>query len=145
MLTTAAAVDERLKVMNDAFLASLQGLGGKRGDRKGHDRSSTSGSSTARAPNSATSTAGRRTLDPLSFAQRRDHSAPLSRRQSGSGSGSGGAGGINIGLPPGYVRPRFISTGSAQSQLSIASGEVLGRMDPEPEDEPHPLGRDYTE
>ena len=93
MLTTASAVDERLREMNDKFLASLQGLGGRRGDRKGHDRSST-GSSTARAPSSGTSTVGRRTLDPLTFARQQDtNSPPLSRRQSGT------AGGINVALP----------------------------------------------
>lgn len=140
MLTTASAVDEQLKAMNDTFLASLQGLSGKRRDRKGHERSSTGDSSTARAPSSGPSTIGRRTLDPLSFAHRQDHSAPLSRRGSGAG--------INVGLPAGYVRPRFISTGSARSELSIASGEVLGRMDPELDDGLHrrgSVGRDFTE
>ncbi|CDO75852.1 hypothetical protein BN946_scf184833.g3 [Trametes cinnabarina] len=42
------------------------------------------------------------------------------------------------GVPPStYVRPRLASTGSARSGFSIASEEVLGRMDPEvgPSDE----------
>ena len=41
----------------------------------------------------------------------------------------GAAGGIP--LPPAYVRPRVASTGSVRSGFSIASEEVLGRMDPE--------------
>ncbi len=142
ILTSASAVDERLREMNDNFLASLRGLGGKR-KQSGHDKASSAGSSTARAPSSGTSTIGRRTLDPLSFTQRTQdasNSPPLLRRPSG-------AGGVNVGLPAAYVRPRLVSTGSVRSELSIASGEVLGRMDPEFDDERRRsrFSRDFTE
>lgn len=36
-----------------------------------------------------------------------------------------------IALPATYVRPRYGSMGSVRSGFSIASGEVIGRMDPE--------------
>ncbi|KAH9950808.1 autophagy-related protein 13-domain-containing protein [Amylocystis lapponica] len=68
--------------------------------------------------------------------RRRRGPAPLSlgggeRRQEGLGLVLEGA---SVGSSSGagaYVRPRLASTGSARSGLSIASEEVLGRMDPE--------------
>ncbi|CAL1710854.1 unnamed protein product [Somion occarium] len=133
VLTTAEAVGERLKEMNEAFLASLAGFGNRR--RQGsEDRQSSAGSSTARALSSGASTVGRRTiLDPISIHGRQSRqdesgnaSPSMSRRTSATGM---------YGLPSPYVRPRFASTGSARSGMSIASEEVLGRMDPEIEDE----------
>lgn len=121
ILTTASEVERRLKQMTDTFYASLTGFSVRRRDR---DRESSAGSSTARAPSSGPSTIGRRTLDPISFAPRRDsaNASPTDRR-------------TNLGgVPPPFVRPRFPSTGSARSGVSIASGEVLGRMDPELDD-----------
>ncbi|EKM53214.1 uncharacterized protein PHACADRAFT_30248 [Phanerochaete carnosa HHB-10118-sp] len=141
MLTTASAVDEKLQQMQDTFFASLNSIGNRR--KKDRDGSST-GSSTARAPSSGPSTIGRRTLDPITFTPRDGlPNAPtaLARRPSSSGSPS-----INVGVPAAYRRPRLASTGSATSNMSIASGEVLGRMDPEIEDERRRSrsGRDWT-
>ena len=142
MLTSAAAVDERLQQMSNAFFASVNSIGRRRRD---HEREGSTGSSTARAPSSGPSTIGRRTLDPISLTPREgalDHSPPLSRRQTNQPSGSAG---INVGLPTAYVRPRLASTGSATSNMSIASGEVLGRMDPEIDDSRRrPSGRDWS-
>ncbi len=136
MLTTASAVDERLKEMNDAFLASLQGLGSKRRQASERDDSST-GSSTARAASSGASTIGRRTiLDPLSIGGSRQDSGSvsgtsISRRATGGAAGNGYAG-----LPPApFIRPRLASTASVRSGMSVASEEVMGRMDPELDDE----------
>lgn len=141
MLTTSSAVDEKLQQMSDTFFASLNGLGNRR--KKDRDGSST-GSSTARAPSSGPSTIGRRTLDPISFASREGppNAPPQLARQPSSGS----SGGINVGVPAAYRRQRLASTGSATSNMSIASGEVLGRMDPEIDDERRRSrsGRDWT-
>lgn len=124
MLTTASAVDERLKEMNEAFLSSLQGLGSRR--KQESDRESSAGSSTARAPSSGAPTIGRRsTLDPLS----------IRTETSGSGLSRAASSAADYGIPlhP-YVRPRVASNGSVRSGFSVGSEEVLGRMDPEIDD-----------
>ncbi|KAK7689353.1 hypothetical protein QCA50_007144 [Cerrena zonata] len=127
--TTKVDFDEEMKEMNDKFMAALAGISSSR--RQGsEDRQSSTGSSTARAPSSGTPTIGRRTMtfdstsirqtdEPLSIA-----GPSPSRRASLAGA-----------YPSYYSRPRFPSTGSARSGMSIASEEVLGRMDPEIEDE----------
>lgn len=138
MLTTASQVDERLKEMNDAFIASLQGLGGRRRQASERDSSST-GSSTARAASSGASTIGRRTIpDPLSISNSRQDSASgsgtsvssNSRRTMSNTAGHGSAG---I-LPTPFIRPRLASTASARSGMSTGSDGVVGRMDPELDD-----------
>lgn len=140
IVVSADTVDERLRRMNETFLASLEGFGPRRRDRSSgttttEDAESSNGSTTVRAPSSGPSTLGRRTvnLDPLTFAHRREDSddASLGRPSGGSGSGSGSAG---YGIPPLFPRPRLLSTGSARSGMSIASEEVIGRMDPEIDD-----------
>ncbi|KAH8103421.1 autophagy-related protein 13-domain-containing protein [Cristinia sonorae] len=126
MLTTATAVDEKLKQMNDAFLSSLQGFGNRK--RQASEYQSSEGSSTARAPSSGAPTIGRRsTLDPLSIRTETASSSGMSRQNAST------AAGFDIPLPP-YVRPRFASTGSVHSGFSVGSEEVLGRMDPEIDD-----------
>lgn len=100
MLATKAAVDERLREMNEAFMTSLRGLGGRRRARQGSGNGS--GATTENRPD---------------------------REGVGSGATRIDIGGIA--LPPEYVRPRLGSAASAGSGFSIASGEVLGRMDPE--------------
>ncbi|KAI0070745.1 hypothetical protein K474DRAFT_1669744 [Panus rudis PR-1116 ss-1] len=137
MLTTAAAVDERLKEMNDTFLASLQGLGSRRRQREGSTRTDSTGSSTARA-SSGGETIGRRTMTLVDSPS--GTTSTSSRQGTGMGSGMGtppslsrrssATGGAGVGMY-GYVRPRFGSTGSARSGMSIGSEEVIGRMDPE--------------
>ncbi|GBE84357.1 autophagy-related protein 13-domain-containing protein [Sparassis latifolia] len=110
MLTTESAVDERLRQMNETFMASLQGLGGRRRER-GDSIRARGGSTHTRSP-----------VNPVDV---------------GSEGGPERVG-INVDaarVPPAYVRPRFASTGSARSGMSVASGEVLGRMDPEVEDD----------
>ncbi|TCD69595.1 hypothetical protein EIP91_007017 [Steccherinum ochraceum] len=124
-LPSRQPVDEKLKKLNEAFLSSLQGLGGRR--RQGSEQQSSDGSSTARAPSSGTPTIGRRsTLDPLSI--RTDTTA-----SSGSSRPNTSIADYGVPLHP-YVRPRLASTGSAQSGFSVGSEEVLGRMDPEYDD-----------
>lgn len=99
MLATEAAVDERLREMNEAFMTSLRGLGGRRRARQGSGNGT--GAATEDRPD----------------------------RTEASGATRIDVGGIA--LPPEYVRPRLGSAASAGSAFSIASGEVLGRMDPE--------------
>jgi autophagy-related protein 13 len=139
ILTTASAVDERLQQMSDKFFASVNSIGRRKKDR---EREGSTGSSTARAPSSGPSTIGRRTLDPISLTSQEgtlDHSPPLSRRQTSTNVG------ISVALPAAYVRPRLASTSSATSNMSIASGEVLGRMDPEIDDgRRRNSGRDWS-
>lgn len=135
MLVSASAVDERLKQMNEAFLASIDGFAPRR-RREATDAESSNGSSTARAPSSGPSTIGRRTLNPITFTQRREdpeNIPPLLRRPSSESRRGGGGGEFDI--PAEYMRPRMLSTSSARSGTSIASGEFFGRMDPEIEDE----------
>ncbi|KAJ3486366.1 hypothetical protein NLI96_g4280 [Meripilus lineatus] len=137
MLTTASAVGERLDEISNHFFATLEGLERQMG-RTGERDGSSAGSSTARAPSSGASTVGRRTvLAPLTMSDSRQESpsgsgTSLSRRASGrSATGNG-----YVGLPPApFPRPRLASTTSVRSGMSTASGEVLGRMDPEPGDE----------
>lgn len=117
MLATEAAVDERLRMMHEQFEASLQGFRRRREREREHDRDRSNG---------GTITAGRSTrvptAIPTTFATRRDEAHLESVREMGGGP---------VPLPSQYVRPRFASTGSARSGVSIASEEVLGRMDPE--------------
>lgn len=105
MLTTEAAVDERLQEMHSKFFESLQGLGSptrRRVQRRESRRESTEDPGTIRAGSRPT----REPLDPIL-----------------TGHGLDGLRGIER-----YVRPRFPSTGSANSI------GVLGTMDPEIED-----------
>ncbi|KAI0777721.1 autophagy-related protein 13-domain-containing protein [Trametes elegans] len=119
MLTTESAVDERLREMNEAFMASLQGLGTRRRDGSGSSRTgSGSGPGSTAVPEGAP----RRPLDPISYGGAR-REGPLDVAPPTPPPGGG--------LPPAYVRPRLASTGSVRSGFSIASEEVLGRMDPE--------------
>lgn len=126
---TKVDFDEEIKGMNEKFLSTLAQISTRR--RQGsEDRQSSTGSSTARAPSSGTPTIGRRTttLDPLSFRQT-DEPSNIARPSHSRRASLAGA------YPSYYSRPRFPSTGSARSGVSIASEEVLGRMDPEIEDE----------
>lgn len=127
VLTTGRDIGQRLEQMTSQFFADFDSLSSRRKKDKEKERdSSSTGSSTARAPSSGPSTIGRRTLDPLNFTPREAQAErPSNLRDIG----------FNVGLPPAYVRPRHGSTGSAASNMSIASGEVLGRMDPEVDDE----------
>ena len=128
MLTSGDDISQRLEQMTSQFFADFDNLSSRRkkDKEKEKERDSSTGSSTARAPSSGPSTIGRRTLDPLNFTPREAQAErPSNLRDIG----------FNVGLPPAYVRPRLGSTGSAASNMSIASGEVLGRMDPEVDDE----------
>ena len=141
VLATESDIDERLRELNEAFIASLQSLG--RGARR-REPSSTSTDRTATAadrPSSSAGTTVRRPLDPLAYAgpsgARRDSpldsgSVPPSPQLDSPGASIGSAGGVGVPGLPAYVRPRLASTGSVRSGFSIASEEVLGRMDPEP-------------
>lgn len=130
MLATESDVDERLRKMNDAFLASLQGFGSRRREPSGSPRTA-SGTVTERG------STPRKPLDPMAYAgdgaARRQ--SPLEGPRAADLSSPSPSG--DVGIPPAYVRPRLGSTGSARSGFSVASEEVLGRMDPEvgPSDE----------
>ncbi|KAI0360634.1 hypothetical protein OH77DRAFT_1501357 [Trametes cingulata] len=120
MLATESAVDSRLREMNETFLASLQGLGSRRRESSGSPRT---GSSTERGSTT------RRPLDPISYAGGARRESPLEGPRAAAASSTPP---VEVGVPPPmYVRPRLASTGSARSGFSIASEEVIGRMDPE--------------
>ncbi|KZT02810.1 uncharacterized protein LAESUDRAFT_738508 [Laetiporus sulphureus 93-53] len=102
MLATEAAVDERLREMNEAFMTTIRGLDGRRRTRGG----------STHAP--------RQPIEPVVAGSSVQQGTMLEGARVGP-----------IGVPPSYVRPRLGSTASARSGLSVASGEVLGRMDPE--------------
>ncbi|KAI0746825.1 autophagy-related protein 13-domain-containing protein [Daedaleopsis nitida] len=125
VLVTESAVDERLREMNETFLASLQVFGS--GSRR--REASTSTDATARPPATTTassaSAAAHRALDPMAYT---GAGAQAQAQDPRGGSGMG----MGVPLPRAYVRPRLGSTGSVRSGFSIASEEVLGRMDPEP-------------
>ncbi|OCH87216.1 hypothetical protein OBBRIDRAFT_173996 [Obba rivulosa] len=118
MLTTVAAVDARLREMNATFLASLQGLGSRR--RRVGTGETVTGRNSASTGTGTDISSTRRAADPIA----------ISPRDTRRGSGVD-AFGLGAGPSYGYVRPRLASTGSARSGASIASEEVLGRMDPE--------------
>ncbi|KAI0826570.1 autophagy-related protein 13-domain-containing protein [Trametes gibbosa] len=145
MLTTESDVAERLREMNEAFFASLQGIGGRRRESSESPRPDSTPSrdrgSTSRLP----------PLDPMSYATggaRRDGplAGPVPRPAPLSLEGLE----LGAGLPPAnYVRPRQGSTGSVRSGFSIASEEIIGRMDPEigsssDERRRSALGREYS-
>ena len=127
--STEAGIDERLQEMKETFLASLEGLGrGSRRREQAQDERERE-----RVPG-ASSDRGTR------FPGDRRRESPLaSPGDGGSGEGSevGSSGGVvglgiaGVPLPRAYVRPRLASTGSVRSGFSIASEEVIGRMDPE--------------
>lgn len=130
VLDSERAIDERLSEMKEAFILSLQGFGS--GSRR---RETSSSTETADRPGSTSAAAGRRPLDPIAYSggARRDspldgESAPPSPQPDSVGSSAAGG----IPLPQAYRRPRLGSTGSVRSGFSIASEEVIGRMDPEP-------------
>ena len=135
MLTSGQDIKERLDDMHSQFFASFDSLSNRRKKPKEDRDSSSTGSSTARAPSSGPSTIGRRTLDPLNLMPRDARLETLPRNAP-----------FNIDLPQAYTRPRHGSTGSATSNASLASGEVFGRMDPEIEDERRRSrhGREWT-
>ncbi|TBU28484.1 autophagy-related protein 13-domain-containing protein [Dichomitus squalens] len=122
VLTTESAVDERLRDMKEAFMASLEGFG-SRGSRReasaSTDRTATGPASTSRRPLG----------DPIAYPSVGRRESPLGDSPQDRDIAPGAAGGIL--LPPAYVRPRLASTGSVRSGFSVASEEVLGRMDPE--------------
>lgn len=106
VLTTEPAVDERLRKMHEQFEASLQGFRRRPGKEREKEKERECES------DGAQTTFSTRAADPMDVSTRR----PGTRVMGG---------------PAQYVRPRFASTGSARSGASIASEEVLGRMDPE--------------
>lgn len=108
MLATEGAVDERLREMNETFLSSLRGLGERR-----------------RARGDLTSPGGRFT------GQRAASGTPTEERQGGLPLEGARVSPADIGLPAAYRRPRTGSITSVRSGFSVASGEVLGKMDPE--------------
>lgn len=113
MLATEAAVDERLREMNEAFMSSLRGLDSRR-----------------RARGGIPSPGGR------SSDARGTGGTPTEERQGGLPLDGARITPANTGLPATYVRPRMGSTASVRSGFSVASGEVLGKMDPEICDHP---------
>ncbi|KAI1798162.1 autophagy-related protein 13-domain-containing protein [Ganoderma leucocontextum] len=119
VLTTESAVDEHLRDMRAAFMASLEVFGSRGGAR----REASGSTDTATGP---ASTSRRPLVDPIAYSGAARREGPLGDSAQDSGVASGPAGGLP--LPPAYVRPRLPSTGSG---FSIASEEVLGRMDPE--------------
>ena len=125
-------IDRQLEEMNEQFNATFDELLSRPRQRQGSsDRQSSTGSSTARAPSSGAPTIGRRTQTLDSPYLGRTGELPNIPGPSHSRRSS-----LAEAYPPSfYPRPRFPSTGSARSGVSIASGEVLGRMDPEIEDE----------
>ncbi|KAI0674350.1 autophagy-related protein 13-domain-containing protein [Trametes maxima] len=120
MLATASAVDEHLREMNQAFLASLEGLGGR------SSRRDSSGSPRAGSTGDRGGTTRRVPLDPRAYEGGSRRGSPLEDPHT-----EGSTSPVGVGMPPSYVRPRLASTGSARSGFSIASEEVIGRMDPE--------------
>lgn len=117
MLATEGEVDERLRAMNENFLESLQfGPRKSSGNRSPVSTTTERGSSSRRAP-----------LDPIAYAGSVRRDGPLEGPRAAALSGLPDV----VGLPPNYVRPRMGSTGSVRSGFSIASEEVIGRMDPE--------------
>ena len=120
MLTSESEVDERLRQMNQVFLESLEGLGGRRRERRSPSRfeGDDGGSERSSEP------------DP-----------PLGRMSTeGSGSGSresaGGVLGRGRGFmlpppPPHHRRPRLDSRNTSTSDVGAAvqgSDEVIGRL-----------------
>ncbi len=137
VLVTESDVDERLREMKGTFLASLEGLG--LGSRR-REPSSTSTDRTERPSSSY----GARRPDPIAYigGARRESplmegasvpSSPSPQPDSAGASSAGVSGAVNVPGLPAYVRPRLASTGSVRSGFSIASEEVIGRMDPEPQ------------
>ena len=141
VLTTESAVDEQLRDMKSAFMASLEGFG----SRGGTVRREASGSTDRTATGPPASTSRRPLVDPIAYSGGGRREGPLGDSGAGAGTGdespssqqdsgvasasaSGRGAGLGLPLPPAYVRPRLSSTGSG---FSIASEEVLGRMDPE--------------
>lgn len=118
MLATEGDVDERLREMNENFLESLQVFGPRKssGSRSPVSTTAERSSSSRRAP-----------LDPIAYTGGARRDGPLEGPRAGVLSALPDG----IGLPPNYVRPRMGSTGSVRSGFSIASEEVIGRMDPE--------------
>lgn len=112
MLATEGAVDERLREMNETFLSTLRGLGDRR--RARGDLPSPTGRSERRAASGT----------------------PTEERQGGLPLDGARVSPANIGLPAAYRRSRVGSTTSIRSGFSVASGEVLGKMDPEVDDHP---------
>lgn len=108
MLATEGAVDERLREMNETFLSSLRGLGERR-----------------RARGGLSSPGGR------SAEQRASSGTPTEERQRGLPLDGARVSPTSVGLPAAYRRTRVGSTASVRSGFSVASGEVLGKMDPE--------------
>ncbi|KAI0635214.1 autophagy-related protein 13-domain-containing protein [Trametes polyzona] len=137
LLTTEAEIGEHLREMNENFLASLEGMGGRRRDSSGSPRPGSGSSSSAAADRGSVR---RPPLDPIAYA------GPAGARREGPLEGPRAA---LPEMPPNYVRPRLGSTGSARSGFSIASEEVIGRMDPEigsssDERRRSALGREYS-
>ncbi|KZT25942.1 hypothetical protein NEOLEDRAFT_1132998 [Neolentinus lepideus HHB14362 ss-1] len=101
ILTDQLAVDERLRRMNEAFMASLEGLGGRTRGQEGSPRSGSG-----------------------SGEDRRNSMGPASRHRSNFSSGDLDDAAYVRGLLP--SRPR---QGSGASRFSIASAEVIGKLE----------------
>ena len=135
MLTSTAEIDTGLRELENAFFASRQGLG--RGDRR-RARAEPSGASGTSGASGSTDQTERQSAQTVREYPARRRDSPLAETSTGgvSGEGSAASSGVGLGiagvpLPRAYVRPRLASTGSVRSGFSIASEEVIGRMDPE--------------
>ncbi|EPQ51250.1 hypothetical protein GLOTRDRAFT_141074 [Gloeophyllum trabeum ATCC 11539] len=110
LLTDQVAVDERLRRMNEAFMASLEGLGGRR-------RDSNQGSPHSQEGNTSSGSGDRRTSTGIDVSNiRRGHRSNPSTDE----------------LDDAYVRglmPFRPRQGSGASRFSIASAEVIGKLE----------------
>ncbi|KAH9919968.1 autophagy-related protein 13-domain-containing protein [Epithele typhae] len=134
VLTTEDAVDERLREMNENFFASLQGLGSGSRRRPGmlaKHRAGRQSAQTIRRPPLGSFGPGRRESPLGSGGSGVAEPDSASGSEMGSGVAGLGIGGVPLPLPRQYVRARVPSTGSVRSGFSVASEEVIGRMDPE--------------
>jgi len=122
MLTSESEVDERLRQMNQAFLESLEGLGGgRRRERR----------SPSRLGGGEGDDGSERSSEPDPPLGRMSTEGSGSRDSGASGSGSGGGimgRGRGLVLPP--VRPRLHSRSTSTSDVGGVQGsdEVLGRL-----------------
>ncbi|PCH37077.1 hypothetical protein WOLCODRAFT_140700 [Wolfiporia cocos MD-104 SS10] len=108
MLATESEVDEQLRHMRERFDSTVQGI-------RRRNRENGSNAERPSTPASAPGEEQGRAEIPAANAEAE----------------------VNLGgirLPADYVRPRLGSTASVRSGFSIASAEVLGRMDPEVND-----------
>lgn len=141
MLTSQGEVDERLSKMKEAFLKSLEGLGGGTAARqKEKEKTSPTNTSSSKTPSTVVPLERTSASDsPTAGSSGQDNSSPLASRGMNLGYGfpsreqplETGPYGYS---PSGIRRGRYASTsssilGSSAVGMSQGSEEVIGRME----------------